>query len=107
MSSTLLRSGLWLLVLVLALYVIHESYSEQSIADMIPYPMLGRASVVAVILVIGGLVMRVLEKGQRRVSKNRCKVCRTPIPSGAIYCRAHLRQVLEIEDHRTHATRIR
>ena len=102
MSTTILRSGLWLLVLVLALYVIHESYVDQSFAEMIPVTMLQHALVLSGLLVIVGVAMRVLEKGQG-VSKNRCKICRTPIPSGGIYCRAHLRHVLDLEDRRTHS----
>ena len=109
MSTTILRSGLWLLVLVLALYVIHESYVDQQFVDMIPVTMLQHALLLSGLLVIVGVGMRVLEKGQGVVSKNRCKICRTPIPSGGIYCRAHLRHVLDLEDRRTHSgnTRIR
>lgn len=106
MSATLLRLGLWVLVLVLALYVIHES-SEQPVAEMIPINMLQNALLLSVALIIGGVVMRMLEKGKEVVSKNRCRVCGTAVPQGAIYCRPHLRGMLEREDRRTHNTKIR
>ena len=107
MSTTLLRLGLWIMVLVLALYVIDESYPDQPIAEMIPTMMLQQALVVAALLLVTGIVMRVVGKGARAVVKNRCQVCRTPIPPGAIYCRAHLRSILSDEDEKTHQTRVR
>ena len=107
MSTTLLRLGLWTLVLVLAVYVIRETYAEQPIAELIPTPMLQQAMVLAGILLAAGVVTRILGKGAAVVTKNRCKVCRTPIPSGAIYCRAHLRSILHDEVDKTHGTRPR
>lgn len=107
MSSTLLRLGLWTLVLVLGMYVIHETYAEEHWVGMVPMKMLQQALVVSVILIIAGIVARLFDKGARVVSKNRCRVCRTPIPSGAMFCREHLRSILSDEDDRTHATRIR
>jgi len=107
MANTLLRLGLWILILVLALYVLESTYSEQQWTEMIPTPMLVQAMVLAVILIVAGIIFRVLGVGARVVSKNRCRVCRTPIPPGAIYCRAHLRTILHEEDDKTHASRIR
>jgi predicted nucleic acid-binding Zn ribbon protein len=49
--------------------------------------------------------MRMLEKWTKVVVKNRCVVCKTPIPHGAIYCRAHLRAVLHHEEDLTHTAR--
>ena len=109
MSATLLRLGLWILVLVLALYVIHESYIEQPLAEMIPMNMLHQALFLSVALVFAGVIARMLEKTKKVVVKNRCRVCQTPVPHGAIFCREHLRGMLEREDRRTHSgtTRIR
>jgi hypothetical protein len=107
MSTTLLRLGLWTMILVLALYVIAESYADQPIAEMIPTAMLQQALVLSVLLLVAGIVLRILGKGAKAVRKNRCQVCRTPIPPGAIYCRAHLRSVLSDEDDKTHMTRVR
>jgi predicted nucleic acid-binding Zn ribbon protein len=107
MSSTLLRLGLWVGILVLALYVVHETYHESTIAEMIPIGMLQKALGLAGVLLAAGVVARMFEKTSKVVSKNRCRVCGTAVPPGAIYCRAHLRTVLEQEDRKTHMTRIR
>jgi hypothetical protein len=109
MSSTLLRLGLWVTLLVIAAYVIHETYAEQQLAEYIPLPMLTKALLLGGLLIAAGIVVRVLEKGARAVGgkKNRCIVCKTAIPPGAIYCRAHLRSVLQKEEDRTHMTKVR
>jgi len=107
MSSTLLRLGLWILVIVLALYVLQQSFEESPIAELIPMGMLQKTIFVSIALIIAGIIFRVFETGAKRVVKNRCAVCRTPIPHGAIYCRAHLRSVLHSEDEKTHATKVR
>ncbi len=107
MANTLLRLGLWTLILVLALYVLASTYSEERWAEMIPMAMLVQAMTLAVILIVAGIVLRILGVGVKAVSKNRCRVCRTPIPPGALYCRAHLRSILHEEEDKTHASRIR
>lgn len=107
MSNTLLRLGLWIIILVLALYVLESTHGEEHWTAMITTPMLVQALALAVLLIVAGVILRVLGVGARAVSKNRCRVCRTPIPPGAIYCRAHLRSILHEEDDKTHASRIR
>lgn len=107
MSSTVLRLGLWIIILVLAAYVLHESLEDQPVAELIPVAMLGKALVLGGVLVVAGIILRLFEKGTKAVVKNRCAVCRTPVPKGAIYCREHLRRVLSAEDERTHMTKIR
>jgi uncharacterized membrane protein (DUF485 family) len=107
MYATLLRLGLYLLVVVLGLYVFRESFAEQQLAETIPGQMLTQALVLAILLIVAGMIARVFDKGASAVRKNRCAVCRTPIPAGAIYCRAHLRSILHDEDDKTHATRLR
>ena len=107
MATTILRLGIWILILVLALYVIAESFSDQQFVELIPMTMLRQALVLSGLLIVAGIVGLILERGAKAVIKNRCKVCRTPIPSGAIYCRAHLRSILHEEDDRTHMTKIR
>jgi predicted nucleic acid-binding Zn ribbon protein len=107
MSTTILRLGLWILILVLALYVLATTYENQAWTEMIPMPMLQQALTVAGALIVIGLIARVLDKGTRVVAKNRCRVCRTAIPAGAIYCREHLRSILHEEQDRIHMTRMR
>ena len=109
MSSTLLRLGLWTIVLVLVLFVLRESFSEAPFADMIPQNMLEQAMIVAAVVVVAGVALRAFEKTSGVVVggklKGRCQVCKKPIPQGAIYCREHLRNMLEREDRKTHSTR--
>lgn len=106
MSNTVLRLGLWTLILVLLLYVAASSYPEHHWAELIPMRMLQQALLVAGALILLGIVLRILGKGASVVAKNRCRTCRTPIAPGAIYCREHLRSILYEEDDRTHATRV-
>ena len=64
MWTTLLRLGLWITILVLALYVIDEAYAEQPIAEMISTTMLQQALVVGALLIVAGIVARVFDKGK-------------------------------------------
>lgn len=105
MSVTLLRFGLWIVLAGVVLYVLQQTYPNMPAVDYFPPPMLQKALALGGILVAAGFAMRVLEKGAKVVTKNRCTVCRTPIPPGAIYCRAHLRSVLHREEDRTHSAR--
>ncbi len=84
MSSTLLRLGLWTLILVLGLYVLAEAYHEEPWAEMIPRAMLGQALVVSIAATAAGVVFRILGKSTEGLRKNRCRVCRTPIPAVGI-----------------------
>src|SRR5437867_3597441 len=102
MSSTLLRVGLWVVLVVIVLYVLQQSFEGGPLAEYLTAPMLQKVLALGIFVAIVGIVMRVLEKGAKAVSKNRCKVCRAPVPPGAIYCRAHLRSVLHREEDREH-----
>lgn len=105
MSTTVLRAGLWTIVLVLVLYILATTYADQPFAELLPIPMLQQGLILGVLLVVAGIVLRVLGVGAKVVTKNRCRVCRTPIASGALYCRAHLREILSEEDEKAHMTR--
>jgi ascorbate-specific PTS system EIIC-type component UlaA len=105
MSATLLRLGLWVTLLAIVAYVIHETFSDQFIAEVVPVGVMQKALALGVILAIAGLITRLFEKGARAVVKNRCVVCRAAIPPGAIYCRAHLRAVLHREEDLSHTAR--
>ncbi len=108
MATTLLRLGLWTVILVLVLYVLVTTYPEEPWAELIPMSMLQQALTLGVAVVIAGTVARILGKGASKVvGKNRCRVCRKPIVTGAMYCREHLRSILAEEDEKTHVTRIR
>jgi hypothetical protein len=107
MSSTLLRVGLWVVLIVVVLYVLQQTFEEGPVAEYVPLSMLQKTLVLGILAIVAGITLRVLEKGAKVVHKNRCVVCKTAVPQGAIYCRAHLRGMLEREDDRTHTTRTR
>jgi hypothetical protein len=107
MSSTLLRLGLWVILLVVVLYVLQQTYEEAPFVDFFAPAMLQKALALGGILLAAGVVMRLLERGAKVVVKNRCVTCKTPIENGAIYCRQHLRRVLNREDDRTHRLRVK
>jgi predicted nucleic acid-binding Zn ribbon protein len=107
MSYTLLRLAMWIAILALAAYVISESFEGSTIAEMIPVHLLTKVLGLAAALAIAGVAAKAFEKTKERVTRNRCRVCGAVISSGAIYCRNHLRKVLELEDRKTHNTRIR
>jgi hypothetical protein len=107
MSSTLLRLGLWIILLVVILYVLQQTYEEAPFVDYFAPAMLEKALILGGFLVIAGIVARLMEKGTKAVSKGRCITCKAPVEKGAIYCRQHLRSLLSREDDRTHMTRVR
>lgn len=107
MSSTILRLGLWIILLVVAMYVLQQTFEEAPFVDLFAPAMLQKALVLGMLLVAAGIVLRLMEGGAKVVMKNRCVVCKAPIEHGAIYCREHLRRVLSREDEKTHRTRIR
>jgi hypothetical protein len=106
MSYTLLRLAMWIAIAVLAAYVITESFEGSAIAEMIPTHLMTTVLGLAAVLAVVGVIAKVAERSKEK-AKNRCRVCGTPVTSGAIYCRSHLRKVLEVEDRKTHNTRIR
>jgi hypothetical protein len=107
MSSTLLRLGLWVILLVVVLYVLQQTYEEAPFVDFFAPAMLQKALALGGLLLAAGVVMRLLESGAKAVVKNRCVTCKTPIEHGAIYCRQHLRRILNREDDRTHRMRVK
>lgn len=107
MSSTLLRLGLWIVLLVVAAYVLHETFEDAPVAEFFAPALLSKALALGILLAIAGLVARVFDRGGKVVAQNRCVVCKALIPKGAIYCRAHLRNILQREEDRTHSTRVR
>jgi uncharacterized membrane protein len=107
MSSTLLRVGLWIVLIVVVLYVLQQTFEEGPVAEYVPLGMLQKTLILGVLAIVAGITLRVLEKGARVVHKNRCVVCKVAVPPGAIYCREHLRGMLEREHDKTHTTRNR
>lgn len=109
MSITVLRIGLWMLILSLVLFVIDTSYDGTPIAELITADLLQKIFLLSGVLVIAGIILRIFDKTAGKVLQktNHCRVCNAVIPAGQIFCRVHLRGMLEREDRKTHSTRIR
>jgi hypothetical protein len=107
MSSTVLRLGLWIILLVVVMYVLQQTFEDAPFVDFFAPAMLQKALALGGLLLAAGIVLRLLESGAKAVTKNRCIVCKTPIDHGAIYCRQHLRRILSHEEDKTHMTRVR
>ena len=109
MSQTLLRFGLWIVLLVLALYVVRETFAGTAQADLLNDEILQKAGSFGLLLLAGSAVATVLEKVFTKASSKfrHCAMCRQPVSKGEIYCRTHLRSILERENEVTRRSRIR
>ena len=109
MSSTVLRGGLWLAIITLIAFIFDSNFDETPLGQMITPTLLQHMFIFSGALVVVGIVLLLVEKTTRKVSvsKNRCRVCGTQVAPGAIYCRQHLRSILEAEDRRTHSGTVR
>lgn len=97
MSQTFLRFGLWIVLIVLALYVVRESIAGSSGSEYVTDSILQRAAAVGVLLLVAGGALSILEKSASKVKLKKCAMCRQPVARGEIYCRTHLRQIIERE----------
>src|SRR5258708_38673849 len=102
MSSTLLRLGLWIILLVVILYVLQQTYEEAPFVDFFAPAMLEKALVLGGLLVTGGIVARLMGGGAEAGTKNRGGTCKGPSDKGAIYCHQPLRHLLSRAHYRTH-----
>ena len=109
MSITVLRLGLWTLILSLGLYVVDTTFEGSKISELITVDLVQDVFMLSIGLVVLGFILRVFDKTAGKVlhKQTRCRMCDVVIPNGQIYCRAHLRGMLEREDRKTHNTRIR
>ena len=107
MSSTLLRLGLWVILLVVVLYVLQQTYEDAPFVDFFAPAMLQKALVLGGLLVVAGIVMRLLERGAKVIVKNRCIDLQDADRARRDLLPQHLRRILSREDDRTHMTRLR
>ena len=104
MSRSLIRLGLWALLLVVAVALLREIFDSplHSLSSQtMQKAFIGAGAVVAL-----GVVLLVLEN-LFGTPKGRCVVCRVRVPPGEIYCKSHLREILDEEDKREHTTALR
>jgi hypothetical protein len=107
MSGTLLRFGLWIVLIVLALYVLGETYTNSALQEYASGAVLQKAGIFGLVLIAAGWVASFFDKVDLKTDYSRCLQCRKLIPRGELYCRQHLRRVLDVEHDRTHNTRLR
>ena len=108
MAQTLYRLGLWTIVLVLGAYVVRETFRDSRPGEIITMRLLQRGGVVGLLLIAGSGVARILERtAVKGLKKSRCAICRLPIPPGEIYCRTHLREILDRESELSRRSKLR
>ncbi|HVT44203.1 MAG TPA: hypothetical protein VMT00_07425 [Thermoanaerobaculia bacterium] len=107
MSGTLLRFGLWIILAVLAMYVLSETYENSPLREFVTPVLMQRAGGLGLALVGIGAVVSLFERAARKLNRSFCKTCGRAIPPRTLYCRQHIRSIIEDEHDRTHSTRIR
>lgn len=103
MFPGLIRIGLWLVLIVLALALLREGLldpaSDLAVASG---PLIEKGLILGVALAAVGAVLWVFQKLLGAPPKSRCRECRQPVPKGDLYCRRHLRQIIFEENDREH-----
>lgn len=108
MSASLLRLGLWIILITLALYVMRDAFEHSSARAMIQPWFLRDAAIAGGAVIVAGVIVSILENVRdKATSQAKCLVCRRPVPKGEFYCRQHLRQILDEDHDRTHGPRAR
>jgi predicted nucleic acid-binding Zn ribbon protein len=104
MSTTLLWIGLWLIAIVMGLFIANDLLPDAPFLQWVTTALLVQGGALGIVLTGAGIVLRLFERVAPK-SKRRCVVCRKPVFGQEMYCRDHLRGILEEEDERTHRTR--
>lgn len=99
MSRTLFHTGLWIVVAVLAAFVLRLSFPE-SLGDVLHDRLLTQAGVLGLLLLAVSIPLRLAEKAAGPTSKKKCKICGRPVIAGKFYCREHLRELMAEEEER-------
>lgn len=103
MSAILIRAGLYVILVVLALFVAGQ-YFDLPFQEALTSEFLGQIGIFALGSIALGIVAVIFERSRpRKVGKGKCVVCRRPVLVGDAYCREHLRQMIAEEDDRQHA----
>jgi hypothetical protein len=97
MFDALIRFGLWGLALVLAAYLAGEFFPALQIGSIVDARYVETAALAGLAIVAAGVVGRLIQ-GAAGGRGARCRTCRRKINRGAIFCRIHLRQVIETQD---------
>jgi predicted nucleic acid-binding Zn ribbon protein len=102
MSAILTRFGLYTILIVLAVFVLRENVPDIPYSELLVDSLLVQIGLAGLVLVVTGIVIGPFERHRSRHSQKKCIVCRGPVLVGKMYCRTHLREILEDEDSRRH-----
>jgi hypothetical protein len=101
MSAILTRFGLYTILVVLAIFLLRENVRGIPYADILSDTLLVQIGLAGVVLAVVGVIIGPFER-LRADSRKKCVVCRGPVIVGKLYCRTHLREIIEAEDARRH-----
>ncbi len=93
------------MILTIIAFIFDSHFDETPLGQLITPTLLQHMLIFSGALIVIGVILAIVDKTTHKVvsGKNRCRVCGVGVPHGAIYCRQHLRSVLEAEDRRTHS----
>lgn len=94
MALVLFRLGIYLLLAVLAMWVLREEVLS-SFAHILTNRNLNLAGLAGLGMLAVGFLTLVYEKLTVGRKKTRCKVCGKPVIAGEYYCREHLRELVD------------
>lgn len=94
MALTLFRSGVYILMVVLAIWVLRDSVLSDY-SHILQDRLLNQAGLFGLAVIALGVVALIYEKVSAGPKKHRCKVCRKPVIAGEYYCREHLREIVD------------
>lgn len=94
MAITLFRLGLWILLAVLATWVLRDNVLSDA-AQFLNAQLLNRAGLLGIGTIALSVVALVFEKLTSGPVKRKCKTCGKPTIAGEFYCRPHLRDIMD------------
>ena len=106
MSDTVLRLGLWILVAVLAFFILGDSMHDSPLQEMVSPEFVMTIGKFGGGLIALGIVLKLWEKA-RPAKKGHCRTCGRPVRKGEFYCSVHLREVVDEEDFRHRTLNVR
>ena len=94
MALTLFRAGIWILLAVLAMWVLRDA-ALRDFAHILNDTLLNRVGLFGFAVLGLGFLALLYEKATTGPRKTRCKVCGRPVFGTEFYCREHLREIVD------------